>query len=113
MTMPITCRKCGAGCCKTMLFDFSRADEDEIEAMLTRSVGYEGGRFMISVPCKHLGGDDRCKIYERRPKLCREYAVRGRLCKLTRRILKRIADPVSAGSGDNAAPGSGGEHAPA
>jgi Fe-S-cluster containining protein len=27
----------------------------------------------VGVPCKHLGPDLRCTIYETRPKVCRDY----------------------------------------
>ncbi len=76
------CLDCG-NCCKTtspMLF------EKDIEK-LSRYLGIKPGKFveeflfldrdglyaMKTTPCPFLGEDNRCSVYEARPKACREY----------------------------------------
>jgi Fe-S-cluster containining protein len=31
---------------------------------------------LVQTPCKHLDKNDRCEIYHRRPRICREYTTR-------------------------------------
>lgn len=58
MAGEIACTKCGA-CCVAP--DIAALDKP------------------LGVPCVHLGPDDLCTIYERRPLVCRSYRA-DRLC---------------------------------
>jgi uncharacterized protein len=79
----IDCTRC-ANCCKTMDVSVSNEDIGRIAAHLGMSRdeftesflardAYTGDWQMKSIPCSFLGGDDRCTIYEARPKACREF----------------------------------------
>lgn len=76
------CLSC-ANCCKTTGPLFTDADITRI----SRHLGMKEGAFteqylridededfvLQSVPCSFLGADNRCSIYDVRPKACREY----------------------------------------
>jgi Fe-S-cluster containining protein len=79
----IDCTRC-ANCCKTIAPGLNDADIDRIAAHLGMareafSAAYltfdqlEGGHVMKAIPCPFLGEDDRCTIYDVRPKCCRTY----------------------------------------
>lgn len=78
----IDCLDC-ANCCKTTSPIFLNTDIDRlakvfrmkssqfIEAYLHRDE--EGDYVLNSSPCEFLGEDNKCLVYEHRPKACREY----------------------------------------
>lgn len=76
------CLKC-ANCCKTTGPLFTSADIKRISAKLKLSekafvqkyLRKDEDQDMVlqKVPCTFLGEDNRCSIYEFRPKACREY----------------------------------------
>lgn len=78
----IDCTQC-ANCCKTVSPLFRKEDIRRIAQHLgmkaTEFVATylqadeDGDRFLKSVPCSFLGEDNRCKIYEVRPRDCAEY----------------------------------------
>src|SRR5262249_58635563 len=79
----IDCTRC-ANCCKTQPPGFAQEDIDRIaghlglsnEAFIERYLVAdqdEQGYQIETVPCPFLGSDDRCTIYDIRPKACREY----------------------------------------
>lgn len=80
--MEIDCLDC-ANCCKTTSPIFLKTDIDRlakvfrmkssqfIDAYLYRDD--EGDFVLNSSPCEFLGDDNKCLVYEDRPKACREY----------------------------------------
>lgn len=82
----LDCLAC-ANCCKTISPIFTSRDVERISG----SLGMTPGRFMErylrvdedhdmvlqSSPCPFLEADNRCRIYEDRPKACREYPHTG------------------------------------
>jgi Fe-S-cluster containining protein len=79
----IDCTRC-ANCCKTKQPAFTDEDvtriaaqlnlsEEEFVATYLETDPEEGGHRTKAAPCPFLGGDDRCTIYEVRPRACREF----------------------------------------
>lgn len=78
----IDCLEC-ANCCKTTSPLFYMTDIERlakylkmkpqafIEAYLT--IDEDGDYVLRSAPCPFLGEDNKCFVYENRPKACREY----------------------------------------
>lgn len=76
------CLDC-ANCCKTTGPLFTNADIERISRHLRMKPGKfidtylrvdeDGDHVLQQVPCTFLGADNRCFIYEVRPKACREY----------------------------------------
>ena len=78
----IDCLEC-ANCCKTTSPIFEQDDIDRIAKYLNQKPGDfiqkflhmdEDGDFVLNEsPCTFLNKDNKCKIYDVRPKACREY----------------------------------------
>src|SRR5206468_746907 len=78
----IDCMKC-ANCCRTLQVVIDRADIQRLAARLEmkpaeftrRFVKAEEDRTQIIAqsPCPFLGEDNRCTVYEDRPKACRDF----------------------------------------
>ncbi len=78
----IDCLKC-ANCCKTTSPIFIQSDIDRMAKALKMKSGEfivqylemdEDGDFVLrSAPCPFLGEDNKCLVYEDRPRACREY----------------------------------------
>jgi len=79
----IDCTRC-AHCCKTMKPGLTDEDIDRISKHLGLSAQafiaaylekdpFDGGYRTKATPCPFLGKDDRCTIYEARPKACQEF----------------------------------------
>lgn len=76
------CLQC-ANCCKTTGPLFTGADIDRIAHYLRMKPGRfvetylrrdeDGDDVLQRLPCSFLGADNRCAIYEVRPKACREF----------------------------------------
>ena len=76
------CLKC-ANCCKTTGPLFTNKDIDRISKHLHLKpvkfiaqylkIDEDGDYILQSIPCKFLGGDNYCSIYDVRPKACAEY----------------------------------------
>ena len=76
------CLACGA-CCKGSPPIVTKSDAKRIakaleippKTFIKRYLveDYDGSLMMNGVPCSFLGDDNRCSIYEHRPKACREY----------------------------------------
>jgi Fe-S-cluster containining protein len=77
------CAKCTGLCCRYFALPIdtpkTRADYDDIRWYLCHegiSVFVEDGDWYLKVRnvCRHLSGRDHtCRIYDRRPKICRKY----------------------------------------
>ncbi|MDR0200304.1 MAG: YkgJ family cysteine cluster protein [Streptococcaceae bacterium] len=78
----IDCTQC-ANCCKTLGPLFTEADIERIAKHLHMSlqsfeatylrVDEDGDKVFQSMPCPFLGDDNLCRIYDVRPKACREF----------------------------------------
>ncbi len=78
----IDCTRC-ANCCKTVSPRFRKADIRRIAERLNMKPGEfqathlladeYGDLFLKSLPCPLLGADNRCTIYDVRPRDCAEY----------------------------------------
>lgn len=76
------CLEC-ANCCKTTSPIFLNTDIDRLaKGFRMRSSAFidqylhrdEEGDYVLNFsPCPFLGGDNKCSVYEDRPKACREY----------------------------------------
>jgi len=78
------CRKCGAKCCKYFCFEIDEPDSfeefEDIRWYLCHegiSVHVDEGDWYISIgnKCMMLADDDSCHAYDRRPLICRKYAM--------------------------------------
>ncbi len=83
MTAKSQCKKCSGLCCRYFALPIetpeTKADYDDIRWYLCHegiSVFVEKGDWYINMKnmCRHLSGKDyKCRIYDRRPKICRKY----------------------------------------
>jgi len=80
-TMP-PCHLCNGKCCSYFALEIDRPTTlDEFEHIKwyivhqNTFVFVDDGEWFLQVnnPCKHLGEDHKCTIYDKRPKICREY----------------------------------------
>jgi Fe-S-cluster containining protein len=78
------CDSCVALCCRYFALQIDRpkraADYDNIRWYLVHDnvvVFIEKGKWFLAVlnKCKHLQPDNRCGIYETRPRICRDYTT--------------------------------------
>ena len=78
--MSTTCKKCTALCCKYFALEIDKPttknDFENIRWYISHqrtSVFIQQGKWYLNVKnrCKHLDGNNRCKIYEERPAICR------------------------------------------
>ncbi|MEQ8580175.1 MAG: YkgJ family cysteine cluster protein [Marinoscillum sp.] len=78
----VDCLEC-ANCCKTTSPIFQMADIERLARVLKMKVPLfidtylyldeEHDYVLKSAPCPFLGADNKCIVYENRPKACREY----------------------------------------
>ena len=80
------CESCGGLCCKGVSIDVSKWTEPQRVWALTRGVIVDD-QWYIDAPCKHLGTDGKCLIYDSRPLNCLAYRVDGPTCRATRAAL--------------------------
>ncbi len=80
----VLCSYCTAKCCRYFALPIDtpteRKDYEYIRWYLLHeraSVFTEDDTWylLVHTPCKHLGPDNRCGIYETRPPICREYST--------------------------------------
>lgn len=78
----VLCEHCTAACCRYLAIPLdkprSARDYDDIRWYLMHeqvSVFVEDGDWYIqfATRCKNLAADNQCGVYERRPRICREY----------------------------------------
>ncbi len=80
----IVCSECAALCCRYFALPIDNPEtprqyddirwylcHDNVIVYILRKQWYLG----ILNACKHLGPDNRCQIYEMRPKVCRGYSM--------------------------------------
>lgn len=82
--MSAVCRKCGAKCCRYFCFEIDTPESfdeyDDIRWFLLHeniSVHIDKGDWYISIAnrCEALDEDNRCRVYEDRPLICRKYSM--------------------------------------
>ena len=81
MAKKITCEKCKGECCKKLAFHIETPlniiDYQDIKWYLyhEKTIVYidNEGDWMVQIPvkCTKLGKDNKCKIYDKRPPICR------------------------------------------
>jgi uncharacterized protein len=81
----VTCKQCDGECCKYVTVSFAepedKEDWDEIKWWLMHKnvkvyKDTEGDWIVeFSTPCKNLGEDNKCQIYETRPQVCRDHSM--------------------------------------
>jgi len=87
------CNDCGGACCRSLTIPLGNPATiaDNLEWLLIRGAVETGpdGRRLWRIPaaCRHLSDDGRCRIYDRRPRDCRQYAVGGQSCLAARRAV--------------------------
>jgi Fe-S-cluster containining protein len=78
----ILCEQCTAACCRYVSLPIDKPtrarDYDDIRWYLLHehlSVFVEDGDWYLQIqtPCRHIGPDNLCQVYETRPEICREY----------------------------------------
>jgi Fe-S-cluster containining protein len=78
------CEKCAALCCRYFVLEIDKPETrrqfDDVRWYLVHEntfVFIEKRKWYLGVyaRCKHLQQDNRCGIYERRPKICRDYST--------------------------------------
>jgi len=79
-----TCDECGGKCCTYFAWEIDAprkaADWDHLRWLVSHrntSVYLEDDVWYMFVqePCEHLDANGRCRVYNRRPKTCRDYSV--------------------------------------
>jgi Fe-S-cluster containining protein len=84
MRASTVCQRCGAKCCRYFCFQIDTPDSyeeyEDIRWYLAHrniSVHIDGGDWYISIQnrCKYLGPDNRCRRYDNRPLICRDYSM--------------------------------------
>ncbi|MDB5320376.1 MAG: Flagellin N-methylase [Phycisphaerales bacterium] len=84
MSSSCLCDQCSALCCRYFVLEIdtpqTRRQYDDIRWYLVHQnvfVFIEKRKWYLGVysRCKHLQADNRCGIYETRPKICREYST--------------------------------------
>jgi Fe-S-cluster containining protein len=78
------CKACKGACCKTVIIPLTISPHLDAEWLAARGRITPDGQWVLETHCKHLDQQGRCKIYETRPRSCREYTVNGKSCLLTR-----------------------------
>lgn len=78
------CHKCSAMCCKYYALELDEPeDRDDFEALKwylihdKSWIWVDGDEWYLQVdsPCRHLGPNNECTIYEKRPQICRDYGM--------------------------------------
>jgi uncharacterized protein len=80
----VLCTYCGAKCCRYFAFPIDKPTEwqdfDYLRWYLLHEqasifVEEDCWYLLVHSPCKNLGEDNRCGIYETRPQICRDYTT--------------------------------------
>ena len=78
-----TCDDCNAACCRYIAMEIDCPDSIEDFENIKWYVCHKNVKIFVdedyewhiefTTDCKHLGENNRCNFYERRPEICREY----------------------------------------
>jgi len=79
------CSSCNGACCRYVVIELDAPKELEDFDIIKWYVCHknvnvfveEDGAWNVEfiTPCEHLGEDNLCKIYEKRPQICRDFSV--------------------------------------
>jgi len=84
--MDSACSQCAARCCRYFCFEIDKPRDYEAFENIRWFVLHQGvtvhideGRWYMAIdnPCKAVGPDNRCTMYESRPMICRTYETDG------------------------------------
>lgn len=88
---PLTCDGCGACCMYFMVRVYPPPTPDEQRWYEMHGVDVKANGLRFNVPCKHFDFETRkCKIYETRPKMCRDAKVGAPNCLYSRLHMKGL-----------------------
>jgi len=92
MSKPVNCDGCGACCMYFMIsLDLSRLRGDEIAWYEMHGVEVRKNGLRFNIPCRNFDfATRRCKIYETRPRVCREAQVGAANCLASRLHMKSL-----------------------
>ncbi len=78
------CKNCEGKCCKYVVLEIDTPESLEDFENIKWYVAHENVNVFVDeencwnieflTPCKHLGKNSECLVYETRPKICREYS---------------------------------------
>ncbi|HMB00752.1 MAG TPA: YkgJ family cysteine cluster protein [Spirochaetota bacterium] len=84
------CKKCGSVCCRHIALPIdkptTKREYDEIRWYLLHkniSIYFDKKKHWymeVRTDCKALTANGKCRIYKRRPRICRDYPSRGEFC---------------------------------
>ena len=87
----ISCDGCGACCMYFMVRLAVPPSPDEARWYEMHGVDVKANGLRFNVPCKNFDfATRRCKIYESRPKMCRDAPVGGKNCLYSRLHMKGL-----------------------
>ena len=66
------CKQCGA-CCKVFAIKRVVKTKSIMDYAAARGYTFDGNVMLVPSPCPQLTEDGKCRIYETRPQLCRDY----------------------------------------
>lgn len=81
--MNMTCKACGAVCCKVAWCPVNTLESQSFMLQTRKCFSGPGGVFVPS-RCRYLMGNNQCSIYACRPDTCQRWAVDGYECRTTR-----------------------------
>jgi len=77
------CSQCEAKCCRYFCFEIDRPETYQEFENVRWFLCHEGVKvhvddeadwyIALDNPCRYLGSDDRCEVYDNRPLICRQY----------------------------------------
>jgi Fe-S-cluster containining protein len=74
------CDICKGACCESFALSFTGLDEDKKRWILFHGHRAGNGRIEFECRCEHLGNRGECKIYDRRPEICKAFPVGSPAC---------------------------------
>ena len=79
MSKPKNClenhKNCNSACCRYFAFNVELTDDLREYYAMHENTAVVGNQVIIMNKCKHLREDGKCKIYNKRPKICKEAYV--------------------------------------
>lgn len=103
MTVPKNCDGCGACCMYFMIRCMTNSlDSEEIRWYEMHGVEARVNGLRLNISCRNFDWETRkCKIYETRPKCCREARVGDKNCLAARLHMKSLGVKIDDSETDN------------
>jgi len=80
----LTCKNCDAKCCKYVAMEIDTPEAKDDFENIRWYVSHKNiivyvdndntWNIEFQTTCEHLGKDNKCKIYKKRPEICRQYS---------------------------------------